>query len=104
MTDARFGTAGYRSIQGPGVVNIDLGLTREFAFSDRWRMQFRAEAFNATNTPKFDNPGLNVSNLQLNPDGSIRSLGGYTEITATRNIGRDGINEKVFRFGLRLSF
>ena len=58
----------------------------------------------STNTPHFANPGTNVSNLQLNPDGSIRNLGGYTEITSLANTGRDGIDERVFRFGLRVSF
>ncbi|MGH9658664.1 MAG: TonB-dependent receptor domain-containing protein, partial [Bryobacteraceae bacterium] len=104
VTDARFGTAGFRSIQGPGGVNLDLGVVREFSLTERMKMQFRVEAFNATNTPKYGDPGTNVSNLQLNPDGSIRNLGGYTEITGTRNIGRDGLNEKVFRFALRLAF
>ena len=40
-------------------------------------MQFRAEAFNMTNTPHFANPsgnGTNVSQLQLNNDGSVRNL------------------------------
>jgi hypothetical protein len=40
----------------------------------------------------------------LNSDGSIRNLGGYTEITSLANTGRDGQDERVFRFGLRLSW
>jgi hypothetical protein len=104
VTDARFGTAGFNSLRGPGIVNLDLGLFREFRMTERWRLQFRAEAFNSTNTPHFGNPGTNVSNLQLNPDGSVRNLGGYTEITGLANTGRDGIDERVFRFGLRMSW
>ncbi|HZS04361.1 MAG TPA: hypothetical protein VFD58_05955 [Blastocatellia bacterium] len=64
----------------------------------------RAEALNFTNTPHFPNPGGNRSNLQLNTDGTIKSLGGYTEITSTAGTGREGIDERVFRFGMRLSF
>jgi len=45
-----------------------------------------------------------VSNLQLNADGSIRNLGNFTEITGLANTGRDGIDERVFRLGLRLTF
>jgi hypothetical protein len=30
-------------------------------------LQIRVEAFNVTNTPRFNNPGANVSNLRLNP-------------------------------------
>ena len=67
-------------------------------------IQFRAEAMNVTNTPHFANPASNVSNLQLNPDGSVRNLGGYTVITATQGLGREGIDERLFRFGLRLMF
>jgi hypothetical protein len=104
VIDPRFGTAGFNSLRGPGIFNLDMGVFREFPISDRWRLQFRAEAFNATNTPHFANPGTNVSNLQLNPDGSVRSLGGYTEITSLANTGRDGIDERVFRLGLRLSW
>jgi hypothetical protein len=104
VTDARFGTAGFNSLRGPGIFNLDLGVFRDFAVTERLRVQFRAEAFNSTNTPHFGNPGTNVSNLQLNPDGSVRNLGGYTEITGLANTGRDGIDERVFRFGLRLVF
>lgn len=104
VTDARFGTAGFHTLIGPGIVNLDAGIFRNFQVTERIGIQFRAEAFNATNTPHFANPGNNVSNLQLNPDGSIRALGGFTEITGLQNTGRDGIDERVFRFGLRLSF
>jgi hypothetical protein len=66
--------------------------------SERFQLQFRGEAFNATNTPHFNNPGANVSSMVLNPDGSVRTLGGYTEITSAR------ADERQIRFALRLSF
>jgi len=43
--------------------------------------------------------GGNVSNLQLNPDGSIRSLNGFSEITGTA-----GDSQRQMRLGLRLGF
>ena len=104
VTTARFGTAGYDAMRGPGAVNWDLGIFREFRATERIKVQFRAEAFNFTNTPHFNNPGANVSNMTRNPDGTIRSLGGFSEITSTMNLGRDGIDERQFRLGLRLSF
>ncbi|HET8547958.1 MAG TPA: hypothetical protein VFL57_08140, partial [Bryobacteraceae bacterium] len=75
-----------------------------FRFTERWNMQFRAEVFNLTNTPHFGNPGANVSNLQLYPDRSIRNLGGFSTINSIRNTGREGLDERVFRFGLRFGF
>jgi hypothetical protein len=104
ITDRRFGNAGFNSMTGPGLANVDVGLFRDFAITERWHVQFRAEAFNFTNTPHFGNPGSNASNLQLNPDGSIRNLGGFTEITTLQSTGRDGIDERVFRLGLRIGF
>jgi hypothetical protein len=50
------------------------------------------------------NPGGNRSNLLLNPDGTIRSLAGYTQVTDLRNIGREGIDQRTVRLGLRLGF
>jgi hypothetical protein len=104
VTQARFGTAGINSLRGPGVVNWDFGVFREFRMREHCALQFRAEAFNFSNTPHFANPGGNVSNMTLNSDGTIRSLGGYTEITNVINLGRDGVDERQFRFGLRFSW
>jgi len=104
VTGARFGTSGYNSLRGPDTRNLDFSIYRTFRITERINTQFRAEAFNLTNTPHFSNPGSNVSNLQLNADRSIRNLGGFTMITSTSGIGREGIDERVFRFGLRVAF
>ncbi len=96
-TTTRFGTAGFNILRLPGTTNLDLGLFREFSLTERFRLQFRAEAFNATNTPHFAAPSNNVSNRRA--DGT-----GFLEITGTRTFGREGIDERVFRFGLRLGF
>jgi len=104
VSDARFGTSGYNIVRAPGLANLDAGIFREVKFKERFTMQFRAEAFNVTNTPHFAAPGANVSNLQQNPDGTIRNLNGYTVITSVQNTGREGLDERLFRFALRLSF
>jgi outer membrane receptor protein involved in Fe transport len=98
VTAARFGNAGLNILRGPGVANLDLGLFRTFHLAERWNLQFRAEAFNATNTPHFNNPAANVSNMTLNSDGSIRSLGGFSQVTGAANDSRQ------VRFALRLFF
>jgi outer membrane receptor protein involved in Fe transport len=103
-TAGRFGTSGYNSLRGPGVKNLDFSVYRTFKITEWLNAQFRAEAFNLTNTPHFSNPSANVSNLQLNQDGTIRNLGGFTTITTTSGIGREGIDERVFRFGVRFGF
>ena len=84
VTEARFGNAGYNTMRGPGFANLDFSVQRQFSVRDRLTLQFRAEVFNLTNTPHFANPARNVSNLQLNADGTIRNLGGFSSITARR--------------------
>jgi len=104
VTDPRFGNAGYNTMRGPGFANLDFSVQRQFSLGNRMTLQARAEIFNLTNTPHFANPNANVSNLQLNADGTIRNLGGFSSITSTANSGRDGIDERVVRVGVRLGF
>ncbi len=99
----RFGSTGRNTMRGPGLWNLDLSLFRTFALTERLKMEFKAEAFNATNTPKFANPGANVAAMRLNPDGSIQTLNNFSSITSTLT-GLANPSERQFRFGLRLSF
>jgi hypothetical protein len=104
VTQVRFGTSGFDVLRGPGQINLDAALFRTFRVNERINAQFRAQAFNAANTPHFANPGSNIGSLVLNPDGTINNLGGFTVITATTGNGREGIDQRVFELALRLSF
>ena len=105
VTTPTFGTAGFNAIFGPGAINIDAGLVRELQIGERWHLQLRLDAFNATNTPHFSNPSANVSNMVLNGDGTVKSLGGFTSITSTNGgMGREGIDERMLQLGLRIRF
>jgi hypothetical protein len=103
VTTASFGNAGFDSLRGPGFTNLDLNVFRDFRINERLRTEVRAEAFNISNTPHFSNPSANVSNLQLNSDGSVKNLNGYDTITSTNPLGRV-IDPRYFRFGLRIMF
>ncbi len=49
------GNSGRNSAEGFGAWQINLALRREFPLHDRFRLQFRAEAFNLFNHPNFSN-------------------------------------------------
>jgi hypothetical protein len=100
VSEARLGTAGFNSLRGPGRKQWDVGLFRQINVGGQRTLQVRVEAFNVTNTPHFGNPGASRSSLQLNPDGTIRNLNGYTEITGTSG----SKSERQVRVGLRLGF
>jgi len=55
------GDAGRNILTGPGFVNADLSLFKDFAISESARLQTRFEFFNATNTPHFSNPNSDLS-------------------------------------------
>jgi hypothetical protein len=67
-----FGNAGRNIVDGPGLVNFDLAAYKSFRFTEDIRLQFRAEAFNATNTPYFGSPNTVVGTPAL---GQISSAG-----------------------------
>jgi hypothetical protein len=100
----RFGNTAFNILRGPGLANWDFGIFRRFNITERFRLDFRMEAFNFTNTPHFANPGTNVANYQPAQTDPLRRYNGYGEITNVQNLGRDGIDERQFRFGLRLGF
>ena len=56
-------------VTGPGYAKMDFSMFKDFRFGERYRMQFRAESFNLTNTPAFANPS-------------------FTNFIDTRNFGR----------------
>jgi hypothetical protein len=68
-----FGNAGRNLLPGPGVVNLDCAIYKEFGIMERFRAQLRAESFNVTNTPQFNPPNVAVGNPTL---GQINGAGG----------------------------
>jgi hypothetical protein len=56
-----FGNCAPYKFYGPGIQMYDLSLFKQFKFTERWQLQFRAEFFNAFNHPNFANPSANIS-------------------------------------------
>lgn len=50
------GTSSRNPVRGPGLQNTDLMLGKTFRFTERYSLEFRAEAFNVTNTPPLNDP------------------------------------------------
>ena len=96
----RFGNTGRNLIRGPGLFNLDGSIFRTFKMTERFDLQFRAECFNLTNTPQFANPGATASTVTRNADGSIKSLGGFGEITSILGTSQ----ARQFRFALKMTF
>jgi hypothetical protein len=57
-----FGNSGRGVVRGPGFMDLDLGVTRNFQITERFRVQFRAESFNLLNHPNLGLPNFNIGN------------------------------------------
>jgi hypothetical protein len=93
VTAVRYGNTGRNILRGPGLVNADVSLFRNFRVKERWGIQLRGEAYNVSNTPHFSSPAANVSS------------GGFMTITSTlsRSNNTEG-GERQFRVAMKISF
>ncbi len=55
------GTSSINMLRGPGQLNIDAGLYRNFGVREKFNIQFRAEFFNVLNHTRLGNPNTNRS-------------------------------------------
>ncbi len=77
----RFGDSGRGILRAPGTFNFDLAAAKNFAIKERFRVQFRVDAFNALNHPQLGFPNQNV-----NPTNPAKTS---TAITSTIGDNRD---------------
>lgn len=102
----RLGNSGYNNLRGPGLFNWDFGVFRDFPIKERMHLQFRMEAFNFTNTPHLAVPDNYLGDAGgFDPvTGRVTSQGDFMKITGVSDLAREGIDERQFRLGLRISF
>ena len=80
-----FGNAGVGIMRGPGYVNFDFTLAKNFPVTERVRFQFRTELFNAFNRANFGPPNI------------ARDSTGFGQILSASNA-------RIIQFGLKLYF
>ncbi len=75
----QFGTAPrtFNSVRSDGVGQIDMTLSKNFQIRERYRLQFRTEVFNITNTPQFAPPNVAFGNAQF---GTVSAQGNQPRI------------------------
>jgi len=81
-----FGNSARNPLYGPGRVNFDYSVFKNFALTEKYKLQFRTEIFNLFNHAQFDLPATGVGN----PNAGI-----ITGIVGT---------PRQMQFALRLSF
>jgi len=94
----KYGNAGNGILVSPGTRSIDMSIGKNWKLpwlGDQGRLQFRGEAFNATNTPQFGQP----NNLGwLGPDSITPDAPRVGEVRSLRN------NMRIFQVALKVYF
>jgi hypothetical protein len=69
----QFGSAprSFDSVRSDATHNIDMSLIKNTALTERWKLQFRAEAFNLFNTPVFAPPGTSYGSATFGVVSSV---------------------------------
>jgi hypothetical protein len=86
-----FGNAGRNIIRGPGSNNLDFSMFKSFRIMEATNLQFRAEAFNLTNTPTFILPSARSAALTVGNEN-------FGKLAGSGSVGRQ------LQFGLKFLF
>lgn len=97
-----FGNGGNGNVSGPDQRNFDISLIKRTPLGgENCALEFRAEFFNAFNTPSFANPALNAGTVAPDPNTGVASLQAdptLGQITSTT------VAPRVIQFALKLYF
>jgi len=76
-----FGNSARMVLRGPGVRNLDFSIFKNFHFTEKTRLEFRAESFNLSNTPAFNLPS---------PTSAALTVGnaGFGKLASSSSVGR----------------
>jgi len=88
------GNLGLQSQTGPPTRTLDFSVFKDFKFSERFKLQFRAESFNIANTPEYNAPDGNLQDAK-----SLGGNGNFGKITSTQ-----AGTERHVQLSLRLHF
>jgi Carboxypeptidase regulatory-like domain/TonB dependent receptor-like, beta-barrel len=80
-----FGNAGKMILRGPGQRNLDFSLFKDFRIAEKRKIEFRAEAFNLSNTPTFNLPSatsaaLTAGNAAFGKLASAQTVGRQVQL------------------------
>jgi hypothetical protein len=101
--------SGNNLFRGTPYYNVDLSVTKQWKFRERWTAQFRAEAFNLLNHVNLSNPygGPGGDNSFTDPTGTAGAGFGFRnetpDITSSNAVLGSG-GPRAIQLGLKLIF
>ena len=77
-------------LTGPGLVQVDMAISRNFSVTERFKLEFRAEGLNVFNHANLNNPNAGVPATSAAP-------GNFGQVTSAQT-------QRILQLGLRLTF
>jgi len=97
--------AGRNIFTAPGYWNVDLGIQKNFSLTERFKLQFRTEMFNAFNHPNFDNPrDASVGSPSFRSTLFGQTCCATVAPPSTQTVIQTGEAARVIQLALKLSF
>ncbi len=97
--------SGRNLAQAPPFWNMDGGLLKNFDLWERFRLQFRAEAFNALNHPNFASPlAASVGSPSITSTTFGQTCCLTVSLPSSSNVVSTGESYRVLQLGLKLNF
>ncbi len=96
------GNLGLQSQTGPPTHIMDLSVFKDFALTERFRLQFRAEAFNLANSAVYSTPDGSLGDAKLAATATTPAVNGNGNFGKV--LGANVGTERHVQFSLRLQF
>ena len=93
-----FGNLGRNAVRGPGLVNVDVALSRSFKFKERYKLQVRVDAFNIFNHANFVGA--------ISPAGTVTGYSTLATGMSSSSFGRVGsaFDPRILQFAMKFYF
>jgi Carboxypeptidase regulatory-like domain len=99
-TATAFGNSGVGAVLGPGQFNWDISILKTTKITERVRMQFRTDFYNAFNHPQFADPG----GLSFGTVGFENVTGPTLALSPSVAIAHTNVNPRLIQFGVHFLF
>jgi hypothetical protein len=97
--------AGRNIFRAAAYWNIDLSLVKHFDITERVRLEFRAEAFNAFNHANFDNPrDASTGSPSITSSVFAQACCATVAPPTTQSIIQTGESARILQLALKLAF
>ena len=96
-----FGNSGNGIVSGPDQRNFDVSVIKKIPFTESRALEFRAEFFNAFNTPSFANPALNAGTVTQDPSTGSPI---FAPDSSFGKILQTSVAPRIIQFALKLYF